>query len=125
MHRDSDLYLESWTIREMLDLSEEQAPSLDEASPKRRRAEPHEANSGATILPLRGLAFFVRPDRDVAHAFFRHEEHGAWDSGAGAVRGGRGLHSGVPTAFHLQSGGCSDRRLRVVSRWVREELGMR
>jgi hypothetical protein len=85
---------------------------------RKRRPAPHEHNAGATILPLRGLALFTRPNRDITHAFFRTEEHGAWDAGAGSVMLGRGGIDGRPTAFHLQSGGASCRRLDKVIAWV-------
>jgi len=124
MHKDSDDYLESWSIRKLLDLDSapfESAEPLDQAA----RPPGHEANAGATILPLRGLALFTRPERDVTHAFFKSELHGAWDCGADAKGGGRGGAGGAPTAFHLQSGGCSDRRIEKVMRWVKGRMRSR
>jgi len=41
--------------------------------------------------------------------------------GAGAVADGRGAMDGRPTAFHLQSGGASGRRLDKVMRWVGQQ----
>ena len=104
VHLDSDNNLESWTLREIEQLQQQ----LSGAS---------SANAGATVLPLRGLALFTRPERDVTHAFFKNEEHGAWDSGM--VSEGRGGVDGWATGFHLQSGGASRRRLRTVLDWYR------
>ena len=104
VHLDSDNNLESWSLRKIKQLLQQLsgAPS---------------ANAGATVLPLRGLALFRRPERDVTHAFFRDEEHGAWDSGM--VGDGRGSADGWATGFHLQSGGASWRRLEAVLEWYR------
>jgi hypothetical protein len=104
VHLDSDNNLESWSLRKIKQLLQQLsgAPS---------------ANAGATVLPLRGLALFTRPERDVTHAFFRDEEHGAWDSGM--VGDGRGSADGWATGFHLQSGGASWRRLEAVLEWYR------
>ena len=122
MHHDSDDYLESWSICALLDLASAPSDSgmLDAPAMRRQRLAEYEANAGATVLPLRGLALFTRPERDVAHAFFKFELHGAWDCGAAAAKGsGRGGAEGAPTAFHLQSGGCSDRRIEKVIAWVK------
>lgn len=89
---------------------------------RKRRPAPHERNAGATILPLRGLALFTRPNRNITHAFFRTEEHGAWDSDAASVTLGRGGNDGRPTAFQLQSGGASRRRLDKVIAWVSQRV---
>ena len=104
VHLDSDNNLESWTLREIEQLQQQ----LSGAS---------SANAGVTVLPLRGLALFTRPERDVTHAFFKNEEHGAWDSGM--VSEGRGGVDGWATGFHLQSGGASRQRLRTVLDWYR------
>lgn len=69
LHCDSDNYLESWTLRWLAEQAS--TPAFSDTSP----------NAGATVLPLRGLAIHTRPECDVTHAFFKHEEHGAWDSG--------------------------------------------
>ena len=81
LHTDSDAYLESWTIRALRSLFAKSEGSVESLDARPRRAAPHESNSGATVLPLRGLALFTRPDRDITHAFFQREEHGAWDGG--------------------------------------------
>ena len=84
LHTDSDAYLESWTIRALRSLFAKSEGSVESLDARPRRAAPHESNSGATVLPLRGLALFTRPDRDITHAFFQREEHGAWDGGRAA-----------------------------------------
>jgi hypothetical protein len=98
LHKDSDTNMESWTLRRLAPV----APASE------GRETP---NAGATVLPLRGLAIHTRPDWDIVHAFFQQEEHGAWDDGAGV---GRGVVDGHETAFHLQSGGASYKRLLAV-----------
>ena len=122
LHRDSDNNLESWTIRLIEELLKEQAgassagaSSSSAAASSAAASSAGAANAGATVLPLRGLALFTRPDRDVAHAFFKFEEHGAWD--CGGVHGLRGGTDGWATGFHLQSGGASQKRLLAVLAW--------
>jgi hypothetical protein len=95
LHKDSDENIESWTLRRLAPASE-------------GRETP---DAGATVLPLRGIAIHTRPDLDIVHAFFQQEEHGVWDDGAGR---GRGVVDGHETAFHLQSGGASYKRLLAV-----------
>ena len=90
-----------WTLRRLGAASGEGEGAADGGAP----------NAGATVFPMRGVALFVRPERDAAHGYFNAELHSAWDCGADATGRG-GAHGG--TAFHLQSGGCSKRRLNVV-----------
>ena len=102
-HFDSDHNIESWTLRRLGAASGEGEPAADGGA----------RNAGATVLPMRGVALFVRPERDAAHGYFNAELHAAWDCGADATGRGGG-HGG--TAFHLQSGGCSNRRLEHVAK---------
>ena len=67
---------------------------------------------------MRGLAIFARADRDVGHAFFKTEEHGAWDCGRAAAADGRGALGGSQTSFALQSGGCSVERIDAMVKWA-------
>ena len=64
---------------------------------------------------------FVRAELDVAHGYFNSELHGAYDCGPHGARA-RGGQDGAETAFHLQSGGCSERRLRWVQRRYAERM---
>ena len=99
-HCDHDKHLESWMLR-YLDSDSDIAPTLLDSL------------CGATLLPLRALAFQLIPDLSIGHAFFRREWHAAYDGGVAAARSYRGGVGGRPTAFVLQSGGCSERRLAM------------
>ena len=100
LHKDSDDHLESCTLRWL---------GAGEAAAEAAAV----GNAGGTVLPFRGLAIFTRASRDVTHLYFKDEEHAAWDGG-GEAGGGRGRQ----TAFHLQSGGASRKRVRAVCEWV-------
>ena len=110
LHKDSDNNIESWTLRAW----------AGEAGASGAAGAAH-PNAGGTVLPMRGVALFIQPDLDIAHAFFKHEEHGAWDAGPKAAGGMRGESEGKPSAFNLQSGGCSPRRFDGVLARFRQQ----